>query len=625
MSAHSRHRAHHRKPRARRERQFRNGEVRRERGFGRGGTAAASMRQYLTAGVALVGASAIAVAPVAPAPVAPAPPEIRVASPDVRLAAASLLNIPANLIADLVNIPNSEVRAVDYAARSLFFSGPWWVVGPVNLWGVDPGDPSHFRAVVHFMLPFPALSGLGLPQDSQDGLGQQLWYTAATVLPVDRFCDSDGCMPNVPTSPITGVAGLDALLWYAAIGTAQLQLPIFSTWLTPDRLLDMVFGGYEFDAESPGIISPDGKVYDLLGIPGTVDVDGQQAMPWYGDKFQLDPIRPFFNYFNHLMADPADNPIRLPSLEEIGRAVQALIASMVVAWNPFTQGSPLCPGTCQWVDDLNIDSPDIVKFIGKLWPGNEIIDTWVAAYDRLEANWPSQEIIDRSVDLLQQEFWSFGNPSPPASWSGGFNFSTLAPLFHKMWTDFGFDPPPLNFDEVDPDSPLGPVDDPPVDELQFSEKLSQPTIPPSTTSNVVTVDLNAAPYAPDSQVTKDWSVQPPQDVPPITPAVTQSPAAAVPNATDPKAGPALPRETTRDGNISVPGKVGGNGTRHRGLLRDALTSAGEQINSSISNVTGGLTGGTKTDNTDKTGSTGNTGGTDNTGSTGDSGGKHRAE
>ena len=173
MSAHGRHRARHRKPRgARRERQFRNGEVRRERGFGRGGTAAASMRQYPMAGVALVGASAIAVAPVAPH----APPEIRVASPEVRLAAASLLNIPANLIADLVNIPNSEVRAIDYAARSLFFSGPWLVVGPVNLWGVDPGDPSHFRAVMHFVLPFPALSGLGLPQDSQDGLGQQLWY-----------------------------------------------------------------------------------------------------------------------------------------------------------------------------------------------------------------------------------------------------------------------------------------------------------------------------------------------------------------------------------------------------------------------------------------------------------------
>ena len=591
------------------------------------------MRQYLTAGVALVGASAIAVAPVAPAPVAPAPPEIRIASPEVRLAAASLLNIPANLIADLVNIPNSEVRAVDYAARSLFFSGPWWVVGPVNLWGVDPGDPSHFRAVMHFVLPFPALSGLGLPQDSQDGLGQQLWYTAATVLPVDRFCDSDGCMPNVPTSPITGVAGLDALLWYAAIGTAQLQLPIFSTWLTPDRLLDMVFGGYEFDAESPGIINPDGKVYDLLGIPGTVDVDGQPAMPWYGDNFQLDPIKPFFNYFNHLMADPADNPIRLPSLEEIGRAVQALIASMVVAWNPFTAGSPLCPGTCQWVDDLNIDSPDIVKFIGKLWPGNEIIDTWVAAYDRVEANWPSQEIIDRSVELLQQEFWSFGNPSPPASWSGGFNFSTLAPLFHKMWTDLGFTPPPLNTDEVDPDT-LEPLPAAPL-ALRASEEVSQPTLPPSMTPNLITLDVNTDPVAPDSQVTEKVSTQAQQDVPPITPAATVAPAnaAAVPNDADPETGQTLDSaskpvekplliDATRDGNMAVPGTVGGNGAKSRGGLGGVLKSAADRFSSSISNA---LTGGTKAGNT----STGDTkageSGTGDTQSRQSTGGRHHAE
>jgi len=98
--------------------------------------------------VALLTAGVIAVTPVAPPS-----PEIRVADAEVRLAASSILNVPANLFIDLVNIPYNESQAVNYAARSLLFTGTWFVVSPTNLWGVDPGDPGHFMSVVNLAVP----------------------------------------------------------------------------------------------------------------------------------------------------------------------------------------------------------------------------------------------------------------------------------------------------------------------------------------------------------------------------------------------------------------------------------------------------------------------------------------
>ena len=131
------------------------------------------MRRYsATAGVALVGASVIAITPVAPPP-APAH-ETRVASADVRLAAATgnILNIPLNLLIDMINIPDSEVQAFDMLARAQMFSGPWFVVGPTNIWGTDPGDPGRFMATVGLAVPFTALNGINYDPNDQRGLGR---------------------------------------------------------------------------------------------------------------------------------------------------------------------------------------------------------------------------------------------------------------------------------------------------------------------------------------------------------------------------------------------------------------------------------------------------------------------
>ena len=127
------------------------------------------------AGAALVGASLVTAGPAAAA-ATPTPHALRVANEELRLAASGRLqNVPINLAIDhVINVPYNEVAATDFFARSLLFTGPWFVVSPTNLW-ITPGDPGHFQSTVNFALPFPALNGMNLAQNDQNGLGQQLW------------------------------------------------------------------------------------------------------------------------------------------------------------------------------------------------------------------------------------------------------------------------------------------------------------------------------------------------------------------------------------------------------------------------------------------------------------------
>ena len=648
MPAAARHRGLHRKPLgASREHGFRTRS---------GGAAARPVRPIAaTAGVALIGASVIAGTPV-PSAAAASPSEIRVVRSDVGLAAASsVLNVPVNLLIDLVNIPYNEVQALDFGARSLFFSGPWFVVSPTNIWGVDPGDPGHFMAVVNLLVPFPALSGLGLDQSNPNGLGQQVWQLAAAELPVNKYCDVNGCFPGSPVSPITGITGVDNVLWGLALTAglygfapgAWVKFPLLNNYFTVP-LTDLV-SGYTFGPNFPGYADPSGPVYPGFGFAGTtLDPEtGENLVPWANTTFTLDLSKPFQNYFDHLMADPATNPIQLPTLEEFGRTLQTLAAALVIAFDPLTPGSGLCTGglgNCSWLPPA-LDYPGIVKGIGDLWPGNPVINEWLDALANGTANVPTKEQIETAVKLAEQSgsFWDFGNPSPPPELIGGFNLNTLAPFFHKLWTDLGLNPPPLNppAPGQEPDDLNAPTDGP-VNELRAFEKASQLRLPPSMTPNLTPVNLDTAPVAPDGQVMKDVSTQAQQDVESITKdvqsitgAATGAPAdaAAVPNNADTKAGQKLATDTTRDGNMAVPGKVGGTGTNPRGGLGGALRSAADQISSGISKITGGFTGETSTGGT-KTGET-STGGTktseSGTGGTkaGESGtstgGRHRAE
>jgi hypothetical protein len=445
--------------------------------------AAAREHQYVKAGAALAAASVVAVAPVAPVTSLPSPmPAVEQA---VRLVADgdSIFNIPLNFFDDNVNVLYNEVQAVDFAARSLFFSGPWFAVSPTNLWGVDPGDPSHFQSVINFLMPFPALSGMWGEDDptaeidfdgSGAGVGQQLWGLAAAELPVSDWCDAAACVPAVPTSPITGVTLPDFLLWMAGAETGLERFPLFDNWLTglfQGTLQALSPEGFTFDNSYPGYVDPSGPAYPGFGFPGTSDVAGpdgteyENVMPWSNLTYHLDPLKPWENFFNSLMAPPSTDGIpgadglaipgtgiELPTLEGIGRAFQALLAAFVMAFDPFTPGSPFCPGECTFITDNNLDYPDLVKDIGNLWPGNPLIDEWETAYNNGTANVPDEATIENAINILQQGFWDFQNPSPPPDWGTLFNPSDLAPLFHELWTTLGYNPPDLSDVIATPDA-----------------------------------------------------------------------------------------------------------------------------------------------------------------------------
>ena len=397
-------------------------------------------RPSAMAGAVLAATSLVAATPIATR-VATETAQRVARSFETNLVDSSIFNIPFNLFQEIVNVPSSEVDAVTYAAQSLFNSGPWFVVSATNLWGVDPGDPSHFMSVMNFLVPFEGLSGINAPEtDFDGGLGQQLWGLVAATLPTSAGCDAMDCLPVSPTSPVTGIAGVDWLIHLNDILTGEREFPLFDNWFKVG--LDEFWpnspgGGHWFDPNGPGSFDPSGPAYTIFpNIPGTVG-DGN-LYPWAAETYTLQPWVPFENWINGLMQDPDYSDFQIPGFEETARALQALTAASVMAFNPFTAGSPFCPGQCTDVGSNNLDYINMVRAIDQAWPGNETIGTWLDAYDNGTANVPTEDQIQRAIEILQQGYWSFGNPSPDPG--TGPDYTDTAAQWYQFWTSLGFDP-----------------------------------------------------------------------------------------------------------------------------------------------------------------------------------------
>ena len=160
--------------------------------------------------------------------------------------------------------------------------------------------------------------------------------------------------------------------------------------------------------------------------------------PWAAETYTLQPWVPFENWINGLMQDPDYSDFQIPGFEETARALQALTAASVMAFNPFTAGSPFCPGQCTDVGSNNLDYINMVRAIDQAWPGNETIGTWLDAYDNGTANVPTEDQIQRAIEILQQGYWSFGNPSPDPG--TGPDYTDTAAQWYQFWTSLGFDP-----------------------------------------------------------------------------------------------------------------------------------------------------------------------------------------
>lgn len=373
----------------------------------------------LVAGAVLAAASAGVSGPIAP-PAAALTVEHRA----IQLVADedSLLNIPFNLVQQFVNIPGTQVEALNLLASSLFFTGPWLAASATNIWGEDPGDPGRFMALVDLLIPFRDISGLGSPEidpvaaaNGTAGLGQQLALLAAAELPPNASCNADWCAPLHPTTTITGFTPVDQLIWQLATTLGLQKFPLTDNWFQVP--LSELTSGYTFgDVISPSAgIGPGGSVPDddVFGIPGTIaGPDGQNLMPWSNITFTFNPLGPVGNFFDSLLAPPDLAGFDLPSLTEIGRMVQSLAASMVVAFNPFVAGSATCPGQCDVPAFLT--SAGIVTAISDIWPGNTVINHWLELSDSGMANGPTQHQIDFAIQFIQglQTVFDLGNPPP---------------------------------------------------------------------------------------------------------------------------------------------------------------------------------------------------------------------
>lgn len=342
----------------------------------------------VTAGTALALAGLIAATPITA--VAPQVSGTVVAARAVRLVVdgESILNVPFNLFQDIVNIPSNEVAAISTLASSLLFPGNAWTPSATNIWGEDPGDPGHFMALVDLLIPFKEISGLGSPEidpvadaAGTAGLGQQLALLTAAMLPVSASCDATSCPPTVPLEPITGITQFDRTLWLLHAAADPQSFALLNGW-SKVSLQDLL-NGYTFpaDAADPSAgVGPGGSVLgdDVFFLPGThPGPDGANLMPWAGLDFKFNPLGPFENFANSLLQQPDLNGFDFVGPADLGRSLQAVLAGLVMAFNLFVPGSPVCPASCGIVDELHLTTRDLVQAVGNAWPGNPLVDHWL--------------------------------------------------------------------------------------------------------------------------------------------------------------------------------------------------------------------------------------------------------
>ena len=178
------------------------------------------------------------------------------------------------------------------------------------------------------------------------GLRYQMPFLAAQ-LPV-----SDSLTPNLIPDDAAGSHHRQHLvppghrIHQCPVGSGQRRkLRLFQNWFQVP-IQDLI-NGYTFEdatnPSGPAINDPAFGFGDSSNpfLGGTIG-DGD-AMPWNGHTYVLNLFQPFQNYWEHLLDDPAadgDIPgtgIQIPTFEEFGRALQAVAASSVAAFNPYTR------------------------------------------------------------------------------------------------------------------------------------------------------------------------------------------------------------------------------------------------------------------------------------------------
>jgi hypothetical protein len=347
--------------------------------------------------------------------------QLPVRSLETRLINADIANIPVNLFDDIMNIPYNEINGGGLAsvANSLLFTGTWWVPSSSNLWGIDPGDPTHVALIDNFF-PLTAFTQ-GFVNSAgvyEPGLNYEFDGLLAAEIPVSSSCDASTCFPMTPPEVITGSTQFDRDigLFHALTGQATTQdgsnFGLFDNWFKVP-IQDLI-NGYTFQQGSEpngdtGIINPSGPVYPnngwgSSGNPFEGGTGAGNAMSWDGTTYHLNLLQPFQTLYDSLLQTPSTagiggTGVEIPTMADVNHVFENLLAGMIIDFDGYTAGSPACPALCDIPASMQV--PALVQDIYNADPTNTTLATWLADYAAGTANEPTQDQINASIALLQ--------------------------------------------------------------------------------------------------------------------------------------------------------------------------------------------------------------------------------
>ena len=257
----------------------------------------------------------------------------------------SLLNIPYNLFADVVNIPFYEAEALqEYAyalgpagtaggvagwipswatvdnggavnsVEGLLYAvggtGSWYGESVGNTWGWDDGNWPQLDAILHFFLPFE--------------------FTNSIAQQVETFADGEfidgahlGCEFECG-NPLGYLLG-----WLH--GDTPLTSLLSGTNL-PTTLTDTV------GVNLPGILNSIDPQVSVPTIDSLTGTEGTGAI-WSGLPAQLNLLDPLQAIAGNLTASPSADPIQLPDLGNVFTSAVTLGQDILNDFNPFQTGS----------------------------------------------------------------------------------------------------------------------------------------------------------------------------------------------------------------------------------------------------------------------------------------------
>ena len=216
-----------------------------------------------------------------------------------------------------------------------------------------------------------------------------------------------------PPEVITGSTSIDRTIGFLNALTGQgsgENFGLFQNWFKVP-IEDLINGHTFDDATSPSGPAYADPAFGFLNDDANPFVGGtvgdNDAMPWNGHTFYLNLFQPFQNYWEHLLQDPATDGdisgtgIQIPTLDEFGRSLQSVTASLIAAFTPYTAGSPACPAMCDIPESLTTRA-----LVDMLDPNdsNPMIQAWLAGFDpgaEFPNNNATPDQVAASIALLQ--------------------------------------------------------------------------------------------------------------------------------------------------------------------------------------------------------------------------------